>query len=193
MGEGSNRLRASSSKGLNVHFLCMESLGLLNPFIDSGGDDGHGEDHGGDSLINPQGELVDEGDVIGDSSLVDKILEVSDVLLEPIVSGSIGVASGFLNELGEIQAGSSFGVKWVKCGFEVLSKLVKGLLVVGERGIGHPVIPHFSEGGSSSFTHLIKGCHDLVVVRGIESAVEDEVGLHDLNSSGGIGGFSGKV
>ena len=102
-----------------MHFLCMESLGLLNPFVDSGGDGGHGEDHGGNSLINPQGELVDEGDIIGNSSLAGKILEVSDVLLESIVSGSIGAVSGFLNELGEIQAGSSFGVEWVKCGFEV--------------------------------------------------------------------------
>ena len=176
-----------------MHFLCMESLGLLNPFIDSGGDDGHGEDHGGDSLINPQGELVNEGDIISDSSLAGEILEVSDILLELIVCGSIRVASGFLNELGEIQAGNSFGVEWVEYGFEVLSELVKGLLVVGERGIGHPVIPHFSKGGSSSFTHFIEGCHNLVIVRGVESAVEDKVGFHDLNPSGGIGGFSRKV
>ena len=52
-GEGGDGLRASSSKGLDAHFLRMEGFGLLDPFIDSGGDGGHGEDHGGKLLVNP--------------------------------------------------------------------------------------------------------------------------------------------
>ena len=62
-----------------MHFLHMECLGFFNPFIDGGGDDGHEEDHGGDLLVNSQGELVNEGDVIHDSSFAGKVLEVGDI------------------------------------------------------------------------------------------------------------------
>ena len=53
MGEGGDGLRASSSKGLDAHFLRMDGFGLHDPFVDSGGDGGHGEDHGGKPLVNP--------------------------------------------------------------------------------------------------------------------------------------------
>ena len=192
-GEGGDRLRASSSKGLDAHFLHMEGFGLLNPFIDSGGDGGHRKDHGGNLLVNPQGELVDEGNVVSDSSLAGKVLEVSDILLETIISGSIGAVNGLLDELGKIQVGSGSGVEWVECSFEVLSELFKGLLVVGDGGVDHLVIPHFSEGGSSSFTHLVEDHHDLVVIGGVKCGVEDEVGLHGLDPSGGVRGLSREV
>ena len=87
-------------KSLDMHLLHMEHLGFFDPFIDGGGDDGHGEDYCGDSLINPQGELVNEGDVISDSSLASKVLEVSDVLLESIVCDPIRAANGLLDEFG---------------------------------------------------------------------------------------------
>ena len=190
MGEGGDGLRASSSKGLDAHFLHMEDFGLLDPFIDSGGDGGHGKDHGGNSLVNPQGELVDEDNVIGDSSLASKVLEVGDILLEIIVSGSIGAANGLLNELGKVQVGSGSDIEWVECSFKVFSKLLKGLLIVRDGGVNHLVIPYFSEGGSSSFTHLAEGCHDLVVVGGVKCGIEDKVGLYGLDPLGGIGGFS---
>ena len=183
-------MRASSLKGLDAHFLCMEGFGLLNPFVDSGGDGEHGKDHGGNSLVNLQEELVNEGKVISDSSLASEVLEVSDILLETIVSGSIRAANGLLDELGKVQAGSGSGIEWVEHSLKVFSKLLEGLLVVRDGGVDHLVVPHFSEGGSSSFTHLVEGCHDLVVVRGIKCGIEDEVGLHGLDPSGGIGGFS---
>ena len=183
-------MRASSLKGLDVHFLCIEGFGLLDPFVDSGGDGGHRKDHGGNSLVNPQGELINEGNVVGDSSLAGEVLEVSDILLKTIISGSVGVVNGFLDELGKIQAGSGSGVEWVECSLKVLSELLKGLLVVRDRGVNHLVIPHFSKGGSSSFTHLVEGSHDLVVVRGVKYGIEDKVGLHGLDPSEGIGGFS---
>ena len=83
-----------------MHFLCIEHLGFFNPFVDGGGDGRHGKDHCGDSLINPQGELVNEGDVVSDSSFAGEVLEVGDVLLESIVCIPIRVADGFLDEFG---------------------------------------------------------------------------------------------
>ena len=108
--------------------------------------------------------MVDEGNIIGDSSFADKVLEVGDILLEAIVSSFVGAANDLLDEFRKIQAGSGSGVEWVECSLEVLSKLLKGLLVVRDGGVSHLVIPHFSEGGSLSFTHLVKGSHDLVIV-----------------------------
>ena len=186
-------MRVSSSKGLDAHFLRMEGFGLLDPFVDSGGDGGHGKDHGGNLLVNPQGELVDEGNVIGDSSLTGKVLEVGDILLETIVSGSVGVANGLLDKLGKVQAGSGSGIEWVERSLEVLSELLEGLLVVRDGGVDHLVIPHFSEGGSLSFTHLVEGRHDLVIIGGVKCGVEDKVGLHGLDPLGGVRGLSREV
>ena len=67
--------------------------------MDSGGGGGHGKDHGGNLLINPQGELVDEGNVVSDSSLAGKVLEIGDILLETIISDSVGAANSLLDEL----------------------------------------------------------------------------------------------
>ena len=147
-----------------MHFLHMECLGFFNSFIDGNGNDEHGEDYGGDSLINPQRELVNEGDVVSDSSLASEVLEVGDVLLEPIICDPIRVVNGLLDEFGQIKAGSSFGVKGIKGGFKVFGKFVKGFVRGFDGGVGHLVIPHFSKGGISSFTHLVKNCHNLVVV-----------------------------
>ena len=83
-----------------MHFLHMEHLGFFDPFIDGGGDGRHGKDYCGNLLINPQGELVNEGDVISDSSFAGEALEVGDVLLEPIIYEPIGAADGLLDEFG---------------------------------------------------------------------------------------------
>ena len=90
----------SSLMSLNMHLLHMEHFGFFNPFVDGGGDGRHGKDHCGNSLINPQGELVNEGDVISDSSFAGKVLEVGDVLLESIVYDPIRAVDGFLDEFG---------------------------------------------------------------------------------------------
>ena len=157
----------SSLKSLNMHFLRMECLGFFDPFIDGGGDDGHEEDHGGDLLINSQGELVNEGNVISDSSLASKVLEVGDVLLESIVYDPIRVANGLLDEFGQIEVGSGFGIEGIEGGFKVFGEFVKGFVRGFDGGVSHLVIPHFSKGGTLSFTHLVKGCHNLVVVGGV--------------------------
>ena len=159
----------------------MECLGFFNPFIDGGGDDGHGEDHGGDSLINPQEELVNEGDVISYSSLASKILEVSDVLLEPIIPDPIRAVNGLLDEFGQIKAGSSFGVKGIEGGFKVFSKFVEGFVRGFDGGVGHLVVSHFSKGGALSFTHLVKSCHNFVIVSRVECGIDGKVGFHGFD------------
>ena len=83
-----------------MHFLHMEHLGFFDLFVDGGGDGRHGKDHYGNSLINPQGELVNEDDIISDSSFAGEVLEVGDVLLESIICDSIRVVDGLLDEFG---------------------------------------------------------------------------------------------
>ena len=85
MREGRGGLGASSLKSLDVYLLCMKSLGLFNPFIDGGGNGRHGEDHGGDLLIDTKRELIDKGDVISNPGLAGKILKIYDILLESIM------------------------------------------------------------------------------------------------------------
>ena len=90
-------MRSSPSKCLYPHFLSMECLGPITPIFDCHGNGGHGEDHGGNLLVQSEGELVNEGDVISDSCFTGEVLEVGDVLLEAIVRDSIGTFDGFLD------------------------------------------------------------------------------------------------
>ena len=83
-----------------MHFLHMECFVFFDLFIDGDGDGKHGKDHCDDSLINPQGELINEGDVICDSSFAGKVLEVGDALLESIICDPIRTADGLLDEFG---------------------------------------------------------------------------------------------
>ena len=89
MGGKGEDLRSSPSKCLYPHFLSMECLGPITPIFDCHGNGGHGEDHGGNLLVQSKGELVSEGDVISDSCFTGEVLEVGDVLLEAVVKGSI--------------------------------------------------------------------------------------------------------
>ena len=93
-------MRSSPSKCLYPHFLSMECLGPINPILDCYGNGGHGENRGGNFLVQSKGELVDEGDVVGDSCLTGEVLEVGNVLLEAIIEGFIGMFDGFLNQFG---------------------------------------------------------------------------------------------
>ena len=94
-------------------------------------------------MVESKGKLVNEGDVIGDSCLRDKILEVGDVLLESIIHDFVRAFEQFLGKLGELKLCSDFGVIGEKCGFKVGSELVKGFVSIGDRDICHLVIPHF--------------------------------------------------
>lgn len=85
------------AEGGNPGFLCMEGLCFVDPFLDSEGYSGHGENHGGDLLINPKGELVNESGVVLDVRLGGEILEIGDVLLKAIICGPIRAFEGFLD------------------------------------------------------------------------------------------------
>ena len=63
--------------------------------------------------------------------------------------------------------GGDFGVEGIECHLKVVRKLLESLLVIGNGGVSHFVIPHFGEGGPMTFTHLIECDHDFVIVRGI--------------------------
>ena len=145
----------SPSKCLYLHFLSMERLGSINPIFDCHGNEGHGKNHGGNLLVQSEGELVDEGDVVGDSCFTGEVLEVGDVLLEAVVKGSIRAFDGFLNQFGQVKAGCGFGVKGIEGGFEVLCKLLEGFPGIGDVGICEFIIPHFGKIGSLSFAHLV--------------------------------------
>ena len=75
----------------------MERLGPINPILDCYGDGRHGENHGGNPLVQSERELVNESDVVDDSCFTGEVLEVGNVLLETIVKGSIGAFGGSLN------------------------------------------------------------------------------------------------
>ena len=157
-------------KGKDSHFLGMEDLGLINPSSDGGRDGRHGEDHGGDPLINPKRELVNEMIFLLDSRLERKVLEVSDILLESIISGSI-LLEGFLHKFGEFGAGSGFGVKGVEGSFKILDEFVEGLFGVGDQGISHLVIPDLSIGGPPFIAHIVQGGHDLDGIHSVKGRV----------------------
>ena len=98
--EGGSGLGITALKGFDMHLLCVECLCFLNPVIDGGGDGGHEKDHSGDTLVYAKGKLVNECDVISDSSLACKVLEVSDVFLKFIIGDSVREIGGLLNKLG---------------------------------------------------------------------------------------------
>ena len=122
----------SSLKGEDSHLLGMEDLGLINPSSTGGGDIGHGEDHRGNLLIYSKRELIDEVELVLDSCFERKVLEVGDISLETVISGSVILLEGLLHEFGELSAGGSFGVEGVEGRLEVLDKLVEGFLGIGD-------------------------------------------------------------
>ena len=123
---------SSSSKGKDTHLLGMEDLGMINPSSDGSRDGGHGEDHRGNLLINSKGELINEMEFLLDSCFEQRVLKVSDVVLESIISGSIILLEGLLHEFGELSVGSGFDVEGVEGGLEILGEFVEGFLKVGD-------------------------------------------------------------
>ena len=134
--------------------------------------------------------MVDEGDIVRDTCLRGQVLEVGDVLLEAIVHDSVGAFERFLGELGEFETSGRFGVKGKESGFKVGGELIKSFLGVSNRVVRHFVIPHLGKRDSASLAHFVKRGHDLVCVRGVNRGVDGKVGLHGLDPSYSIGGFS---
>ena len=75
-------------QGKDVHVLGVEDLCLIYPPLDGSGDGRHGEDHGSNLLVQSKRELVDEGELLFDSGLQRKMLEVlqSFFLIVPLCS-----------------------------------------------------------------------------------------------------------
>ena len=90
---GSSLLKVQDADSLHV-----EDLGLINPSFDGGGDQRHGEDHLGDLLVQSKRELANEVELVLSSGFHGQVLEVGEVLLEPIVDGSILLLEGSLSE-----------------------------------------------------------------------------------------------
>ena len=89
--------------------------------------------------------------------------------------------------------GGDLCVEWVEGGFKVIDKFVEGLFGVGDVGIGHPVVPGFCIGGSSSSAHLVQGGHDFCGIGGVQGGVQGKISLHGLDPMSGIIFLSRKV
>ena len=77
-------------------------------------------------------------------------------------------------------------IEGVESGLKVFDEFVESLFSIGDSVVGHPVIPSFCVGGSSSSAHLVQGSHDFGSVRGVKGSVQGEVGLDGLDPSSGI-------
>ena len=77
----------------------------------------------------------------------------------------------------------SLGVKGIEGGLKVFSKFIKGFVRGFGGGVSHLVIPHLSKGGTLSFAHFVKGCHNFVIIGGVECGVDGKVGFHGLDPS----------
>ena len=78
---------------------------------------------------------------------------------------------------------SGLGVEGVKGGLKVFSEFVEGFVRGFDGRVSHLVIPHFSKGGTSSFTHLVRGCHNFVIVSRVECRIDGKVGFHGFDPS----------
>ena len=63
---------------------------------------------------------------------------------------------------------SDLSVEGVKSRLKVFDELVESPFGIGDRVVGHLVIPGFSVGSSFSSAHLVQGSHDLSGVRGVK-------------------------
>ena len=72
-----------------MHFLSVEDFCLVNPYFDRSRDGRHGKDHTSNLLVQSKRELANEGEFLLHSGLHGEVLEVSDILLEPVIGFSI--------------------------------------------------------------------------------------------------------
>ena len=107
-------------------------------------------------------------------------------MLESVVGRAILLLEGPLSECTKLIVSSDFSIEGVESGLKVFNKFVESLFSVGDGVVGHPVIPSFCIGGSSSSAHLVQGSHDLCGVRGVKGSVQGKVGLRGLDPAGGI-------
>ena len=116
----------------------------------------HGQDHGGDLLVQSSGELGDGSELIFELGFVGQIFKLIDVFLEPIIWGPVLVFSWFLVKFGQVSPSPDLGVKGVKVLVIVFSELCEGFVFSFDVRVRHFVIPFFGEGYSFSCAHLAK-------------------------------------
>ena len=108
----------------------MESLCLFDPGGNSCWDGSHGEDHGGELLVQPKRELVNEGDFVSNPCSSREILEVGDILLESVVHDPIRAFKRFLGEFSEFEAVVALVSKGKKVELKFLMNLLKVFLIL---------------------------------------------------------------
>ena len=114
----------------------MECLGLFDPGSHSGWDGCHGEDHGGELLVESKRELVNEGDFISNPCSGREVLKVGDILLESVISDPIRMFEQLLSELGELKPSRGFGVEREEGGVEIFDEFLKRFLSASDGGVG---------------------------------------------------------
>ena len=79
---------------------------------------------------------------------------------------------GLLSECAKLIMSSDLSIEGVESGLKVFDEFVKGLFSIGDGVVGHPIIPSFCVGGSSSSTHLVQGSHDFCGIRGVTGGIQ---------------------
>ena len=87
--------------------------------LNSSRDGRHGKDHTSNLLIQSEGELANERELLLHSGLHGEVLEVGDILLEPIIGFSGLLFERCLSESEKLVVGGYLGVERIECGLEV--------------------------------------------------------------------------
>ena len=152
----------------------VEDLGLIDPSLAGSVDRGHRENHLGKFWSNPRENWL---------------MRLNSPLVPAFIDRfwkSVMYCWNPLSECTELIVSGDLSIEGVESGLKVFDEFVESLFSIGDSVVGHPVIPSFCVGGSSSSAHLVQGSHDLGGVRGVEGGVQDKIGLHGLDPSSGI-------
>ena len=85
--------------------------------------------------------MGDGGELIFELSLSGQVFELIDILLEPVIGGSIFILVQFLKESGYVMASLHLGVKGIEILVVVHNKFLEHLFFSLDAGIGHFVVP----------------------------------------------------
>ena len=108
---------------------------MVDPSFDHSRAGRHGKDHTGNLLIQSEQEQINEGELLLHSRLHGEILEVGNILLEPVIGFSGLLLECRLSESEELVVGSYLGVEGVERGLKVCGEFVEGFLGVGDGSI----------------------------------------------------------
>ena len=112
-----------------------------------------------------------------------EVLKVIDILLEPIVRGSIFVLSGSLDEFGQVSSRSYLGIEGVKILIVVFNEFLEGFILGFEHGAFHLIVPFLREGNAFSGSHFAEDEGDFKLVGVVDTRVDQEVSIHGFEPS----------